>query len=287
MPSRIAIVGAAGQLGSDLRRLLAERGVPLTRAEVDVSRPDSVAAALERVQPDAVINAAAYNFVDRAESEPQSALEVNALGPLHLARECARRGIPLLHVSTDYVFGAEGARQRPYGEAEPTGPVSVYGASKAAGEQLVRLAAPRHFIVRTCGLYGRPPAGGKGNFVQTILRLAAEKPELRVVDDQRCTPTSSADLAAALLRLIETDQWGTYHATAAGECSWFEFAREIIRLRGLAIPVIPASTAEFPRPARRPAYSVLDCSRLDRVLGGPLRAWQTALAEYLADDQTA
>lgn len=281
MPARIAIIGAGGQLGRELTRVLGERGVPLSHADIEITNPVRVSAALGCLQPDAVVNAAAFNLVDAAECDLEATLRVNALGPLHLARECASRSIPLVHVSTDYVFGLDGARRQPYTEDDLPGPVNAYGVSKLAGEQLVRMTAPRHFIVRTCGLYGVPAPGSKGNFVQTILRLAKERDELRIVDDQSCTPTSAADLAEAIGRLVETSAWGTYHATNAGECSWFEFAREIIRLSGLTTRVVPVSSAEFARPARRPEYSVLSGGKLAGVLGSPLRPWPVALAEYL------
>ena len=236
---------------------------------------------MNRVQPDAVINAAAYNFVDAAEADPGAAFRANAAGPANIASACFHRDILCLHVSTDYVFGGDLGRRVPYREDDATAPLSVYGVSKAAGEQLVRAANSRHFIVRTCGLYGRPSATGKGNFVETIRRLAGEKPELQVVDDQRCTPTSTADLAAAIVRLFATDAYGTYHATNAGDCTWFEFAREIVRLLGLPTRVLPTTTEHFPRPARRPAYSVLDSSRLATLTGQSLRPWREALADYL------
>lgn len=281
MPDRIAIIGAGGQLGGALASRLGSRAVPLTHADIEIADSASVVAALDRTQPDAVINAAAYNFVDAAETDPVPAFRGNAIGPGCLAQACASRDIPLLHVSTDYVFGGDALRRAPYIEADCPAPLSVYGVSKAAGEQLVRAMAPRHFIVRTCGLYGRPPATGKGNIVETIRRLAAERDELQVVNDQRCTPTSVADLAAALVELIATDAYGSYHATNAGDCTWFEFAQEIVRLLGLATRVMPTTTANFPRPARRPAYSVLDGSRLTAVIGKVQRPWREALAEYL------
>lgn len=278
---RIAVVGAGGQLGRDLLARLGPRGVGWTHQECDVVDAESVRAALDRDAPAAVVNCAAYNLVDQAEQEPEAAYRVNALGPRLLAVECRNRDIPLVHVSTDYVFGLE-PPGRPLRESDLPGPLSVYGVSKLAGEAFVRAAGGRQLIVRTCGLYGRPGTGGKGNFVRTILRLAAEREELRVVDDQRCTPTSTADLAPAILDLLDRHQWGTYHATNSGDCSWFEFAREIVAVRGLTTRLLPATTAEFPRPARRPPYSVLDCSRLAFAIGAPLRPWRDALADYLA-----
>jgi dTDP-4-dehydrorhamnose reductase len=284
---RVAVVGAAGQLGSDLVAVLQSRAIPLHHAAaggppgIDITSLESVAAALDAHAPDAVVNAAAYNLVDDAERDPETAFRVNAFGPRHLALACAQRGIPLLHVSTDYVFGLDAGRTKPWSESDLPGPVNVYGASKLAGEHLVRIASPRHFIVRTCGLYGRA-AGTKGNFVRTVRRLAARRDELRIVHDQRCTPTSTADLAPALVRLLETQVWGTYHVTNGGDCTWYEFASAVVAELGLATRVVPVATSEFPRPARRPAYSVLDGSKFARTTHAPLRPWRDALADYLA-----
>ena len=207
---------------------------------------------------------------------------MNTSGPQHLADYCAQSGIVLMHVSTDYVFGHDAARRMPLSETDPTGPVSVYGASKLAGELAVRSRCPQHFLVRTCGLYGQRAARGKGNFVETMLRLGRECPELKIVADQRCTPTSTADLAAALVSLIETDTFGTYHATNDGDCSWFEFAREIFRLTDLTVNVIPNTAIEYGAKARRPDYSVLDSTKLASVLGRPMPSWRDALSRYLA-----
>lgn len=279
----IAVIGAHGQLGSDLIRLGGDDAFGLTHAELEITDPASIAAALDAASPQIVINTAAYNFVDRAEQDAQAALAVNALGPLNLARYCAVRDLTLVHVSTDYVFGQDATRRRPYREDDVPGPLSVYGASKLAGEHLVRAACPRHFVVRTCGLYGRPTSPGKGNFVRTMLRLAQDRDELAVVDDQCCTPTATADLASAMLALLETQQYGLYHVTNSGETTWCQFARTIFELSGIDVRVKPITSAQFAAPARRPAYSVLDTTRLTSVTGIKLRTWREALAEYLAD----
>ncbi len=279
---RIAVVGAFGQLGSDLIPLLGDRAIALGHADIEITDPASVTIALDAARPTHVINCAAYNLVDRAEDEPEAAQRVNTSGPQHLADYCARSGIVLMHVSTDYVFGQDLTRRTPLSETDPTGPVSVYGASKLAGELAVRSRCPQHFLVRTCGLYGQRAARGKGNFVETMLRLGRERPELKIVADQRCTPTSTADLAAALVSLIETDTFGTYHATNDGDCSWFEFAREIFRLADLTVNVIPNTATEYGAKARRPDYSVLDSTKLASVLGRPMPSWRDALSRYLA-----
>ena len=279
---RIAVVGAFGQLGSDLIPLLGDRAIALGHADIEITDPARVTIALDAARPTHVINCAAYNLVDRAEDEPEAAQRVNTSGPQHLADYCAQSGIVLMHVSTDYVFGHDAARRMPLSETDPTGPVSVYGASKLAGELAVRSRCPQHFLVRTCGLYGQRAARGKGNFVETMLRLGRECHELKIVADQRCTPTSTADLAAALVSLIETDTFGTYHATNDGDCSWFEFAREIFRLTDLTVNVIPNTAIEYGAKAHRPDYSVLDSTKLASVLGRPMPSWRDALSRYLA-----
>ncbi|MGC1275006.1 MAG: dTDP-4-dehydrorhamnose reductase [Planctomycetaceae bacterium] len=284
--ARIAIVGAAGQLGTALRRHAAfsdDETIALDRSSIDVVDPDAVMEVLNATRPELVINAAAYNLVDRAEDEPHVAYAVNALGPRNLARWCEAQDAVLLHVSTDYVFCGTAnriARNEPYGEEDAPRPVSAYGVSKLAGEYFVRSLCRRHFVVRTCGLYGHT-GGAKGNFVETMLRLGRERSELRIVDDQHCTPTSVADLADVLTALVKTDAHGLYHATSAGQTTWFRFACEIFRQSRMTIDVQPITSAEFGAKAQRPTYSVLDCGRLTRQLGRPLATWQDALARYL------
>jgi len=289
MMLRIAVIGAFGQLGSDLVPLLRDRAIALGHGDIEITDPSSVARALDTARPTHVINCAAYNLVDRAEDEPQQAHAVNAIGPWNLATYCADREVVLMHISTDYVFGQwevfgkPVARTIPWCETDSTHPVSVYGESKLAGENFVCSTCPKHYIVRTCGLYGHHAARGKGNFVETMLRLGRERPELRIVGDQRCTPTSTADLARGLASLIETDAFGLYHATNAGDCSWFEFASEIFRLAQLPVRATATTAAEYGAKAQRPDYSVLDCSKLTQVLGMPLPTWRDSLARYLHD----
>lgn len=278
---RIALIGAAGQLGSDLSRVL-DGMVPLTRENCDVTRPEYVDSALSSVRPDLVINTAAYNLVDQSEDEPDRAFVVNAFAVRDLARWCERNGAALLHVSSDYVFGLAAGRSTPYLEEEAPGPVNVYGASKLAGEYFARAECRRSFVVRTCGLYGHSATRAKGNFVETMLRLAQTREELRVVDDQLCTPTFTRDLAFVIARLIETGEYGVYHATNSGAMTWCEFAREIFRRQNLPTRVTPISTAEFGARARRPAYSVLNCGKIQRTTGVDLPDWREALTDYLA-----
>jgi dTDP-4-dehydrorhamnose reductase len=279
---KYAVLGSAGQLGRDLCPRLDGDVSALTRAEVDLTRPESIRNVLLGQRPDVLINCAAYNFVDRAEGEPQAAFAVNAWGVRDLALVCRDLQCTLVHFSSDYVFGLEEGRQIPYAEADPPGPLSVYGLSKLAGEYLVRALCPRHFVIRTCGLYGVWGSGGKGgNFVETILRLAGEGKPLRVVADQFCTPSYTVDVAQATTALLRTGRHGVYHLTNSGSCSWHEFARTIFALAGVAANLIPVSSQEYGAPARRPGYSVLKAGACESLGLPMLRPWREALAAYL------
>ncbi len=280
----IAVLGATGQLGSELLELWGEAAVGLTREELDLSDPSTIEATLETIAPEVVVNAAAYNQVDKAESEPAAAMLVNAQGPRQLARWCASRGVRLVHVSTDFVFGSDTSRSEPYAESDETGPLGAYALSKLGGELYVRSGCPDHLVVRTCGLYGHAAlrrAGG-GNFVETMLRLESAGGPIRVVEDQRCTPTSASVLAAAIDALLESGCRGLYHATCGGSTTWCEFTREIFERSELDVEVEAITTSEFGAPAARPGYSVLDCGRLVRDTGYTPPDWDDALTEYLA-----
>jgi len=282
----IAVLGATGQLGSELLELWGEAAVGLTREELDLSDPSTIEATLETIAPEVVVNAAAYNQVDKAESEPAAAMLVNAQGPRQLARWCASRGVRLVHVSTDFVFGSDTSRSEPYAESDETGPLGAYALSKLGGELYVRSGCPDHLVVRTCGLYGHAAlrrAGG-GNFVETMLAIAdGDVRPIRVVDDQHCTPTSAAELARLIAALVETDRYGVYHATCTGGTTWCEFARTLFRLAGRHAEVEPITTAEYGARAARPASSVLDCRKLAATTGREPLDWEAALEEYLAE----
>ena len=287
---RIAVLGAAGQLGRDLCPRLAELGavVPLSRADInlDPGHHDAISAAVAALKPDVFVNCAAYNFVDKAESEAEreTAFRVNASAPRVLASACADVGAKFVHFSTDYVFGGDATRATPYAEDDVPDPISWYGNSKLGGEGRVEMFAADYLIVRTCGLYGVWGSGGKGgNFVETMLRLADSGKPPRVVNDQRCTPSYTVDVADATVRLIARGATGLFHVVNSGDCTWYEFAAEIFRQAGLKPDLTPIATAERNDPAKRPAYSVLSTAKLAAFLGSPLRPWPEALAAYLAE----
>jgi dTDP-4-dehydrorhamnose reductase len=248
----------------------------------DLTSPESLRSTLEELRPDVVVNCAAYNFVDRAESEPRAAFDVNAWGVRELALFCRTRNCLLVHFSTDYVFGLDETRRRPWSEEDAPGPVSVYGLSKLAGEYLVRSLCPRHLVIRTCGLYGVWGSGGKGgNFVETMLRLASGGKPLRVVDDQVCTPSYTVDVAEAAVALLAAGRPGLYHVTNSGSCSWYEFARTIFELADVRAELTAISSSDYGAAARRPVYSVLDSKGLRELGITPPRPWPKALADYL------
>jgi dTDP-4-dehydrorhamnose reductase len=279
---KTVVLGSAGQLGRDLGPRLSGEVVPLTRERIDLARPDTIRPALEELRPDVVVNCAAYNFVDKAENEPDAACAVNAWGVRALAVVCRDLGCVLAHFSTDYVFGLDETRRTPCREDEAPGPVSVYGLSKLAGEYLVRSICPKHFVLRTCGLYGVWGSGGKGgNFVETMLRLAGQGRPLRVVADQFCTPTFTQDLADAAVKLFTAKQQGLWHLTNAGSCSWYEFAQAIFEEAGRTVDLQPITSAQYGAAARRPAYSVLGTIHNGGSPSIELRPWRQALADYL------
>jgi len=294
LTGRVLVTGATGMLGSELVRA-APAGIEALGSGRSPARPGQPAVAfpgvdlvergaierlLEQAAPLAgVIHCAAHTAVDRAEEEEPLALLHNAELPGALARACAARGLPLVHVSTDFVF--DGTGSRPYRPDDPTAPLGAYGRTKLEGERRVRAAHPAAAIVRTQWLYG--PRGK--HFPGTILALAASRPELRVVHDQVGSPTSTLELAPALWDVLRARASGVFHAACEGRASWYEFACATLELAGSHTPIHPCTTAEFPRPARRPAYSVLDCATLSALRGRPLKPWREALADFLAHER--
>jgi len=270
----ILVVGARGMLGQDLMALLGARGHGVDIDEIDITSPESVMKVVGDLKPEVVVNCAAYTDVDGCESNTETAMAVNGEGVAYLAMACRDLGALLVQVSTDYVF--DGGKGRPYVEDDAPCPLSVYGESKLAGEMNAAFS-PEHLIVRTQWLYG---LHGK-NFVETMLRLGAEKDELTVVDDQIGSPTWTVDLARAIIALIDNGCRGIYHAANAEYCSWNGFAKAIFEEQGLPVSVKPMTTTELNRPARRPLYSTLECSKLAADAGFQPQPWRSALQEYL------
>ena len=272
---RILLTGATGQVGWELRKTLAPLGEVrvFDRFGLDLADAPVLVATVRALQPDVVVNAAAYTAVDKAEAERDLAFAVNATAPRVLAEEARRIGALLVHYSTDYVF--DGEKADPYVEEDATRPINAYGASKLAGEQAILASGCRHLILRTSWVYG--PRGK--NFYLTMLRLARERPELKVVDDQVGAPTSSLEIARATATLLAKGSQGLYHMSAAGETTWCGFARAILERAGSATPVVAIRTAEYPTPAKRPRNSRLDCSKLRAEHGVSLAPWERALDE--------
>jgi dTDP-4-dehydrorhamnose reductase len=275
---RVLLTGARGMLGTDLSALIRERHElhPIDIEEVDITDGPATMALIEKIRPDAIIHTAAYTDVDGCESHVDQAFQVNGEGTRHVAEGAHRSGASMLYVSTDYVF--DGKSASPYRVEDEPRPMSVYGKSKLRGEVYTRELAAQHYIVRTGWLYGEHGA----NFVEKVIGLARDRPRLEIVDDQVGSPTYSKDLAPALLRLVESGRFGTYHVTNDGSCSWFEFARHILDLAGIEdIEVVPTTSERLARPAPRPPYSVLDNSAWREVFGSGLRHWREAIEEYV------
>lgn len=272
---RILVTGAYGQLGREVARQGYKHELILTDYDtLNITDVVAVATHMRYIKPDAVIHCAAYTNVDGAETDEDGAFRVNVVGTQNLAAGCLENSARMVYVSTDYVF--DGTGKKAYREFDAVNPQTIYGRTKWQGEEMVRQLLGRHYIVRTAWLYGEG-----SNFVRTMLNPANEQATLRVVQDQIGSPTSTVDLTTVIFKLLQTEGYGTYHATCQGYCSWYEFACEIFRQSGKKIKIEPVATAEFPRPAKRPAYSVLDNYMLRMTIGDPVRTWQEALQDYL------
>jgi len=281
---KILLTGSHGQLGRELSLQLQKSAIDFVGydlPELDITNLQKTEKLLDVEQPTVVINCGALTNVDACETQRELAFAVNAEGPKNLATLCQARDIVLVQVSTDYVFDGAGIQEngslRPYIESDTIDPKTVYGESKAAGERYVAELCDRYFIIRTAWLYG-----DGNNFVKTMLKLASEHDKLTVVDDQIGSPTSTKDLAAAILELIKTQNYGLYHGTCEGFCSWYDFAVEIFKESGVTIPVEPVTSEQFVRPAPRPKYSVLENTQLKKYHINTFRPWQDALKDYLA-----
>jgi dTDP-4-dehydrorhamnose reductase len=282
---RYVLIGATGQLGADLARTFDQSGelVPLSTRDVDIRDAAATRSKLEALSPTCVINTAAYNLVDRAEDDARSAFALNAEAVGALAAVCQSIGARLVHFSTDYVF--DGAQRTPYLETDPPRPLSVYGESKLAGERLALERCERTVIFRVCGLFGLAGSRGKGkgNFVETMLRLAREGRPLRVVSDQVLCPSYTLDLARKVWAVLPKATHTLYHLTSAGQTSWYDFAQRALELAGQTADLAPVTAAEYGARARRPAYSVLAHARLAALGEDNLRSWDAALAAYVAE----
>ena len=284
---KIALIGANGQLGTDLAEAIIEDKkfslIALTHKNIDIRNKQDMAKMLAVTDPDIVIDTAAYHKVDIVEDNPEEAFLVNSVAVKNLAELCASKDRTLVFISTDYVFGKDRCRRRPYTEADIPAPVNVYGASKVAGEHLAAMC-PRHYIIRTSGLFGIAGSSGKGgNFVETMLRLAREKGEVRVVNDQVLSPTYTVDLARQIVYLLKVAPYGLYHAVSRNGCSWFDFAKRIFRATGMRVKCRPIPSCEFPTRAERPKYSVLKNARLEELKISKMHSWQKSLKDYLAE----
>ena len=276
---KILITGANGLLGHELASILKDHSlILLSHSQLDISDSDSVNKAIDSSSPDIIINSAAYTQVDLCESNYDLAFASNAIGPKNLAIKSKQLGIPLIHISTDYVFEGNEKKNSPLNEDDKLGPKTVYGKTKLEGEKLVMENCHKYFVLRTAWLYGE----GK-NFVKTMINLSKKNKELKVVNDQIGSPTYAKDLAKAIKEIIDkkSDKYGIYHVTNKGEVSWYEFAKKIFELKKIEIKVNPCTSEEFPRPAPRPHYSVLNNQKWINAGFTPLRNYEEALNEYL------
>ena len=285
---KIAVIGANGQLGMDVVNSFSsneDEVTGLTHSDLELSNIDSVSTCLREMHPRVIVNTAAMHHVENCEREPEKAFEVNGLGARNLALVARDISATLIHVSTDYVF--DGAKGNPYEETDAPNPLNVYGNTKLCGEYFVRSTVEKHFVLRTSAIYGRSPCRAKGglNFIELMLKLARERGEVRVVDSEFVTPTSTAELARQMVKLSDSDAYGLYHATAEGSCSWHEFAREIFAMTGTKVNLEVAGPNEFPAKVPRPKYSVLENCGLKNQKINIFKPWQDGVREYLSSRQ--
>ncbi len=279
----ILIIGSKGQLGQQMQLTLKQHNqhyIACDFPDIDITQKPFIEKWVDDIKPNAIINCAAYTNVDHAEKDAETAYKVNAMGPKYLAEVCDSRDIELVHISTDYVFSGIAPLKkntpRAYIETDICAPETVYGKTKLEGEQFIKAICKKHYILRTAWLYGKG-----NNFVNTMLNLAKTNRQLRVVNDQIGSPTSTVDLSQAIFGLLETGAWGLYHATCEGQCSWFEFANRIFEIKKINVDVLPVNSQEFLRPAKRPAWSVLENAALNRLNANSFRYWEDALCDYL------
>jgi dTDP-4-dehydrorhamnose reductase len=281
---KISVIGANGQLGSDVVKAFALAGdevVSLTHGDIDLASMDSVSACIREIQPGVVVNTAAMHHVENCEKDPTLAFAVNGIGVRNLAMSAKDVNATVIHVSTDYVF--DGVKRIPYEESDVPNPLNVYGNTKLAGEHFVRSMTDKHFVVRVSAIYGKSPCRAKGglNFIELMQKLARERGEVRVVDSEFVTPTSTVEIAKQIVALSRSDAYGLYHATAEGSCSWHEFAKEIFALTNTTVKLHVAGPNEFPAKVPRPKYSVLENKQLKSRGLNVFRPWREGLREYL------
>ena len=282
---RIAIIGANGQLGSDVTSVLKENGYDvseLTHNEIEISNIDCVDVVLKDIKPDVVVNTAAFHNVPRCEEEPEKAFLVNGVGTMNLARISNDIDATLIHISTDYVF--DGEKKSPYVEIDPPAPLNVYGNTKLSGEYFIRAIANKYYILRVSGLYGKNPCRAKGgyNFVELMLKKAKEQDEVRVVNDEFLTPTFTKEVARQISKMLKKmPGYGLYHATAEGSCSWYEFAQAIFEITDTEVNLKEAAPGEFASGVKRPKYSVLENYNLKKAGINIFKHWKESLEEYI------
>jgi len=279
---KLAVIGANGQLGTDLREVLSgeHEVIGLNHSDIEITNIDRIRNVLSSTKPDIVLNTAAYHIVPEAEKFPDKAFHINGTGTLNLARVCQDMAIRLVHYSTDYVF--DGKKQKPYTEDDCPNPLNVYANTKLSGEYFALNYSDRSYVVRVSGIYGKVPCRAKGgNFITTMIKLAKEKPEVRVVNDEILTPTPTLHIAKNTAALIRTDAFGLYHMSCEGECSWYEFAGVIWETLQLETPLYPASVKDFPLVVKRPFYSVLENKKLNKLGINQMPDWKNALKEFL------
>jgi len=287
---KIAVIGANGQLGSDVSAAFSRRGdevLPLTHAEIELANVDSVANCLRAATPDVVVNTAAMHHVEKCEEQPDRAYAVNAIGSRNLAMITRELGAKLVHISTDYVF--DGAKAKPYVEEDAPLPLNVYGNTKLAGEHYVRTVNPKHFVLRVSAIYGKSPCRAKGglNFIELMLKLARERGKVRVVDSEFVSPTATADIAEQVVKVSGSDAYGLYHSTSEGSCSWYQFAQAIFDATDTKVILEIAGPNEFRAKVPRPTYSVLENAGLKKIGMNMFGPWQDGLHRYLGQREAA
>ena len=282
---KVAVIGANGQLGSDICQSFSNTCeiVSLTHNDIEISDIDSVKKIIRSIKPSIVINTAAFHDVIKCEENPELSFQINGIGSLNLARLSNDLGYILVHYSTDYVFN--GLKRTPYIEEDRENPLNIYAVTKLSGEHLIKNNCEKYYIIRISGIYGKVPCRAKGgNFITTMIKLSKEKPKVKVVNDEILTPTPTTEISNNTLILIQNANYGIYHMTSEGQCSWFDFAKVIFKTLGLATPLEPCSYEEFPSPVKRPRYSVLENQRLKMANVNYMKHWKEGLINFLKDN---